>query len=95
MHHGKETAISCSCQAKIYAKMKATSQNEDQKKLIVIKMHTIHKGHHRYSIEELRQLIKLKDLPEDLKTSANELFLRGWNFSEICPILTTKHPSYK
>jgi len=87
IHHGTETNISTKCEAKIYAKFK------QDKGLVVTNIKTEHKGHLRYSQDELSQMVKLREIPEEVKESAKDLFLKGWNLSEILPILMTKHKS--
>lgn len=78
----------------MYAKFITPKQGNGQK-LIITSVKTHHSGHHRYSKKELAQMIKLKEIPEDLKESAMELFLKGWNMSDIMPQLKTKHSSLK
>jgi len=68
-------------------------EDQNSKKLIVKHINSQHKNHNRYTKEELEQMIQCKDVPDILKNTSKELFLKGWNLSEIYPILMTKHPN--
>jgi len=68
-------------------------ESRNQKKLVVKNITSEHKNHLLHTPDEVKQMVKLKDVPNVIKDNSKELFLRGYNLSEIHPILLAKHPS--
>jgi len=93
IHRGdKETKISSKCKAQVYGRFR---ESNGKSKLVVVDIITQHTGHFRYTDGEIRKMIKSKDIPDNIKDSAVELFLNGWNVSEILPSLLIKYPDSK